>query len=77
MIGSPGPEGDVCSRANCTAAATAQINWRNPRIHGEDRVKVWFACREHETFLRDYLASRDFPVLVTDVGSTVDRLVLP
>jgi hypothetical protein len=41
------------------------VNWRNPRIHSPDRVKVWLACDEHVEFLRDYLASRDFPVSVS------------
>lgn len=77
MIGSPGPAGDTCSRAHCTAAAESQINWRNPRIHAEDRVKIWFACPDHEAFLRDYLSSRDFPVVVTPLGETIDRLVMP
>jgi len=53
-----------CSRAGCRAAATWNVNWRNPRIHDESRVKVWLACDEHREFLRDYLASRNFPVSV-------------
>jgi hypothetical protein len=54
-----------CSRAACAADAVWSVNWRNPRIHGPDRVKVWLACDEHVSFLRDYLASRDFPVSVS------------
>ena len=54
-----------CSRAACTADAVWSVNWRNPRIHSPDRVKVWLACEEHVAFLRDYLASRDFPVNVS------------
>jgi hypothetical protein len=54
----------VCSRAACRAGATWQVVWRNPRIHSADRRKVWTACDEHVTFLRDYLATRDFPVEV-------------
>jgi hypothetical protein len=63
-----------CSRAGCASVATHTVNWRNPRIHSEDRVKVWLACDEHAEYLRDYLATRDFPVLVAPVGETVSRL---
>ena len=74
MIGAAGPEHQRCSRAGCTAPATRNVNWRNPRIHAEDRVKVWLACDEHVDFLRDYLATRDFPVVVTALGVTVERV---
>jgi len=64
----------VCSRAGCREAAAWNVNWRNPRIHTDDRVKVWLACDEHADYLRDYLDARDFPVLVTPVGTAVDRV---
>jgi hypothetical protein len=54
-----------CSRAGCREPASWNVNWRNPRIHTEDRIKIWLACDEHRDYLRDYLASRDFPVTVT------------
>jgi hypothetical protein len=57
-----------CSRAGCRADAAWSVNWRNPRIHTADRVKVWLACDEHGEYLRDYLGSRGFPVLVTPLG---------
>ena len=63
-----------CSRAGCTIEALWAVNWRNPRIHGADRVKVWLACDEHVEFLRDYLATRDFPVVVTDAAAPLERL---
>ena len=53
-----------CSRAACRADATHRIEWRNPRIHTPDRRKIWAACDEHVAFLRDYLATREFPVQV-------------
>ena len=56
----------ICSRAGCRSAATAQVVWRNPRIHTPDREKIWLACAEHMTYLHDYLAARDFPVSVRD-----------
>ena len=74
MIGEVGPATERCSRAGCTEAATSAVHWRNPRIHGEERVKTWLACDEHVEYLRDYLATRDFPVTVTAVGVTVERV---
>ena len=50
------------------------MNWRNPRIHGPERVKVWLACDEHRDWLRDYLASREFPVEVTPLAVSLMRL---
>lgn len=51
-----------CSRASCTTSADFGIKWRNPKIHAEDRVKVWLACQEHVDFLLSFLAARNFPV---------------
>lgn len=64
----------TCSRAQCGGVAAWTINWRNPRIHGADRVKIWLACDTHRDWLKDYLAGRDFPVEVTPVGVVVERL---
>jgi hypothetical protein len=64
----------TCSRAGCRADAAWRVNWRNPRIHPEDRVKVWLACDEHREFLEQYLASRGFPVAVTPLDVPVDRV---
>ncbi|UUT36714.1 hypothetical protein [Microbacterium elymi] len=55
---------EVCARAGCRAPAVAQVVWRNPRIHDAARRKIWLACDEHVEYLRDYLASRRFPVAV-------------
>ena len=74
MIGSVGPDSERCSRAGCATDATWNVNWRNPRIHSEDRVKVWLACDEHVDYLRDYLSTRDFPVIVTPLGTSVERV---
>ena len=63
-----------CSRAGCRQPATWNVNWRNPRIHGPERVKVWLACDEHREFLHEYLAGRDFPVVVTPFGEPVERV---
>jgi len=63
-----------CARASCVADAAWQVNWRNPRIHTATRIKVWVACDEHVEFLRDYLDSRGFPVVVTPLGTYPDGL---
>lgn len=63
-----------CSRAECRAAAAWNVNWRNPRIHTIDRVKVWLACDEHVNYLHDYLNARDFPVVVTPLDEAVDMV---
>jgi hypothetical protein len=52
--------------------ATTAIEWRNPRIHTGDRVKVWLACDEHVAVLRDFLAARAFPLEVKGVGAPTD-----
>lgn len=77
MLGADGPEEMRCSRAGCRETAVFAVHWRNPRIHGADRVKTWLACHDHREFLHDYLASRSFPVLVTEAGQTVERLPEP
>jgi len=58
------PDSPQCSRAGCAADASFSVVWRNPRIHGPERRKVWLACDEHAEYLRDFLASRAFPVVV-------------
>jgi len=63
-----------CSRAGCRSDALWTVAWRNPRIHSPDRVKSWLACDEHREYLRDYLATRGFPVTVVPLGEVVDRV---
>lgn len=67
----------TCSRAGCSNTATTTVNWRNPRIHSLDRVKVWLACDEHSHYLHDYLLARDFPVVVAPLGTPVDSVPSP
>jgi hypothetical protein len=64
----------TCSRAGCRSAAAWNVNWRNPRLHGPERVKIWLACDEHRDYLHDYLAARDFPVVLTPLAEPLDRL---
>jgi len=73
-LGDVGPDRVQCSRAGCTEVATRSVNWRNPKIHGLERVKVWSACDEHVDYLSDFLLARDFPVVVTAAGVTVDSV---
>ena len=53
-----------CARSGCTDDAIWAVVWRNPRIHAEDRRKIWTACEAHVGFLSEYLRARDFPVTV-------------
>jgi len=69
--------GVQCSSAGCAATAAWQVNWRNPRIHSPDRVKVWLACDAHRDTLADYLGTRGFPVLVSPFGEPVDAVPDP
>lgn len=74
MIGfGTGPDGVICSRAGCRADASWRIEWRNPKIHAENRVKTWTACDEHIDFLAAFLEARSFPLtrsrLATEVSS--------
>jgi len=66
-----GPGELRCSKAGCRELASFNVNWRNPKIHSADRVKVWLACTGHTDFLRDYLSTRGFPVSVTPLGFPV------
>jgi hypothetical protein len=63
-----------CSRAGCGEPATFSVNWRNPKIHSSDRVKVWLACDEHRDFLREFLLARNFPVVVDVVGAELSHV---
>lgn len=62
-----------CSRAQCDHPAVHRIEWRNPRIHEADRVKIWLACEAHFDFLLGFLVSRDFPVRVHAVSDPVNE----
>ncbi len=73
-IGAPGIR---CSAAGCTRDAEFRVNWRNPRIHGPERVKVWLACAEHRDTLASYLGTRGFPVQVTPRDVELDRVADP
>jgi hypothetical protein len=71
------PERLTCSRAGCLERATWRVEWRNPKIHTEDRVKVWLACDEHVDYLREFLAARQFPVRVVAADVVSDGAAGP
>lgn len=71
MIGLGVPlESATCSRAGCGESAAWRLDWRNPRIHGTDRVKTWLACDDHVDYLREFLSARDFPLTVAPLPAT-------
>jgi len=74
VIGSLGPDELRCSRSGCREAATTNVNWRNPKLHDESRVKVWLACDEHRGFFDEYFTNRGFPVRLTALGVAVERV---
>lgn len=50
----------VCSAKGCRQVATRALRWNNPRLHDEDRRKVWLACDAHTESLGDFLRMRGF-----------------
>lgn len=58
--GAEGPTELICSAKGCTAEATQQVQWNNPKLHTPDRRKTWLACDEHEQSLRSFLDARGF-----------------
>lgn len=51
---------DLCSAKGCSAPATWQLLWNNPKVHTPERRKVWLACEEHRGSLTDFLGARGF-----------------
>lgn len=60
----------VCSARGCTAQASYDLQWNNPKIHTEDRRKHWLACDTHRQSLGDYLSARG---LLRGVEPLVDQ----
>ena len=50
----------VCSARGCRRDARWQLVWRNPKLHDEDRRKIWTACDEHRATLGEFLSARGF-----------------
>ena len=49
-----------CSARDCRAEARWELRWNNPRLHDEERRKVWLACDEHRPTLAEFLGARSF-----------------
>ncbi len=77
LLGGSADPGSRCSSSGCTTDAVWRVNWRNPRIHGPERVKVWLACDEHRETLGQYLSTRGFPVVVTPLAEPVESVPDP
>lgn len=50
----------LCSARGCQALAAHQLLWNNPKLHADDRRKVWLACEAHRESLAEFLAARSF-----------------
>ena len=50
----------ICSARGCTAPATWELLWNNPKLHTPERRKVWLACDDHKQSLSDFLGARSF-----------------
>jgi hypothetical protein len=60
-VSTPTPDGPVgCSAKDCSRPATWDLRWNNPKIHAQDRRKVWRACDEHRGSLAGFLSARGF-----------------
>lgn len=56
----PRDDPETCSAKGCRTPADYQLLWNNPKLHTQDRRKVWLACAEHRQGLSDFLAARKF-----------------
>ncbi len=54
------PETLTCSARGCRNDAAWELRWNNPKLHDEERRKVWLACDEHRDSLGDFLTARSF-----------------
>lgn len=59
----------MCSAKGCREAAAWELRWNNPRLHTEERRKVWLACDEHREHLEQFLGARSFLREVVPVGA--------
>lgn len=50
----------TCSAKGCTAPATWELRWNNPKLHTPERRKTWLACDQHKDSLGDFLGARRF-----------------
>ena len=50
----------ICSARGCTAPASVDLRWNNPKIHTAERRKSWLACPDHDEQLSRFLSVRGF-----------------
>lgn len=50
----------VCSARGCRAPATWRLLWNNPKLHTDERRKIWLACEAHRAPLSEFLDARSF-----------------
>ena len=67
----PLPDALVCSARGCSAPATDDLRWNNPKIHTPERRKHWLACPEHTASLSAYLSARGLLREVVPVADEV------
>ena len=49
-----------CSANGCPALASWALLWNNPKLHSDERRKVWLACSLHRETLEEFLTLRSF-----------------
>jgi hypothetical protein len=56
------PEADppICSAKGCRRPAAWALRWNNPKLHDEQRRKIWLACPDHRPSLTEFLQVRGF-----------------
>jgi hypothetical protein len=50
----------ICSRKGCRQPAVWELHWNNPKLHDQERRKIWLACDEHLAHLSAFLQARGF-----------------
>lgn len=50
----------ICSARGCSAPATVDLLWNNPKLHPPERRKSWLACPAHDEQLSQFLSVRGF-----------------
>lgn len=59
-MSAPTTDDVVCSARGCRATAVWGLRWNNPRLHTDERRKVWLACDGHRAHLEQFLGARGF-----------------
>lgn len=62
-----------CSAKGCRADAAHAVVWNNPKLHTQDREKVWLACDDHVEAHSAFLGIRAMLRYVETVADRVTR----